>query len=392
MAAPRKRTPDEGAGENGKPARAFLVVGEDDFRVGEKAGELVERLLGGADRQFALDVVEGRVERVDAAVQAVLACMAGAQTVPLFGGNRVVWLRDAVFLAEKARTQSQDDATDGQSDEPRSKPVREALSRLAEAIEAGLPDGTSLLVTAPAVGRRSPLFRAVERVGQVIAFERSDKPYLVKQEAGAFLDGQLRRAGIRMAGAVREMFLDRVGADSRCIAGEVAKLAVYLGGKPEAGGGDVDAVVSCTREAIWWDLTDAIGDGRLAAALGVLRQLLFQGVDPVFLAGRLFGHVKSLSVLRETLDRGWLTLDPSGRRAVWRELSADDSATLGRLTEDPRRLHPVRTAILARQAKRLSRERLDRNLRTVLLIRERLVRSSLPPKLVLEVGLVEMLA
>jgi len=388
MAAPRKGTQGDGAGKGA--ARVHLIVGDDEFRVNEEAGKQVESLLAGADRQFALDVVDGRVERADAAVQAVRACVAGLQTVPLFGGNRVVWLRDAVFLEEKSRGRADAEGAD-ESDEPRSKPLREALEQMVEFLGKGLPEGSSLVITAPGIPKRSALYKVVERIGRVAAFDRSEKAYLARQEAAAFLDEQLKREHFRLASAARELFLERTGSDSRCIAGEVAKLAVYLGGKAEAGVADVEAVVSCTREAIWWELTDAVGDGRMAVALRVLRQLLFQGVEPIFLVGRLFNHIKQLSVLREALDLGWLTLDRSGRAATWRELSENAAAVLGNLADDPRRLHPVRTAILARQAQRMSRARLDRSLRTALRVRERLVRSSLPPRLILELGLLEML-
>ena len=44
------------------PPSVYLVYGDDEYRVSEKAGAIVDRLVPEAERTFGLEIIEGRCD------------------------------------------------------------------------------------------------------------------------------------------------------------------------------------------------------------------------------------------------------------------------------------------------------------------------------------------
>jgi hypothetical protein len=105
----------------------------------------------------------------------------GVATVGLFGGAKVVWLREASFFLRSPCPASL-------------KQVKEAVARLTEEIKRGLLPGQRLLITAAKVHRGYAFYKAcVRRPGAVVEYDLADKP---KEMAGA---GPGHGAGIARA-------------------------------------------------------------------------------------------------------------------------------------------------------------------------------------------------
>ena len=116
-----------------------LVFGDEDFLVRDRAKQIYEgwcAAAGGMDHE----VVDGTVRNADEALQALAKLNEALQTLPFFGGNKVVWLRGANFLGDD-RTAS-------------SAAVTDRLTELAKSWESFDWQGVQLLISAGKVDKR----------------------------------------------------------------------------------------------------------------------------------------------------------------------------------------------------------------------------------------------
>ena len=85
------------------PANLHLVCGADDFLVEQKARAIVDAGVPVAERALGLEVLDGRVDSADAAVEVLRKCIEAVLTIGFFGGAKLVWLKNATFLNPQVR-------------------------------------------------------------------------------------------------------------------------------------------------------------------------------------------------------------------------------------------------------------------------------------------------
>ena len=362
-------------GESAGRQALFLVLGEDEYRVRTRARELVDQLCPPAEAAFGLEIIDAAVENAAEGILAVRRCLEALRTLGFLGGRKVVWLRDATLFTVEA-------AAD----------VRATVEELTGQIKAGLPTGQTLVISAQKVFRGSAFFKVCQAAGHIEEFEKP-KPWKQAEYArGQVLDA-FRVAGLKAAADAVDLFLDRVGTDTRQIIQEAEKLAVYLGDRKDVCQDDVQAVVSLSRESIAWDLADAVGARDLPGALKILRQLVFQGEEPIGLIYSLEGRFREMIVLREALDRGWarVTGEGYGKKLEWKA-GPEIEAKLTAMGRDPRVGHPYRNLKLAEQAQRFSMVQLRRGHAQMVRAHEAMVSTAVPSALQMELLLLKLLA
>ncbi|MBN1269806.1 MAG: DNA polymerase III subunit delta [Kiritimatiellae bacterium] len=367
------------SGKSGSAAGSvYLVFGEDEYTAANKAREIVEKLCPLDQQTLGLEVIEGRVDTVADAVTALTKCIEGFRTVGFFGGRKVVWLRDAVFLY---------DSVTGRSDD-----VKARLEILTNEIKKGLAPEQFLVVSGVKVDGRSAFFKACKAAGTVFAYEKPDQGYKAEQQAAERAEEALERAGLSMRGGLIEDFVRKTGTDTRQIVQEVEKLAVYLGAERNVRPEDIDAVVCSSRDAMGWDLADAVGSRDLPRALATMRRLFAQKESPVGLIFILEGRFRDLAVMRSCMDRGWVRFGKTGYRTDTRWSDGEEvESTLGWMgKKDPRKLHPYRAYLLSQQAARFTADQLDWCRRRILSAHERMISSGVPSELVLEFLILEL--
>ena len=353
-------------------APVYLLHGGDEFLVATNARALVDRLCPAADQALGLEIIEAQdTATVAEALAALRACLQAVQTVGFFGVQKVVWLRDAVLFGQSRVVQSDD--------------VKAALEPVVQELKRGLPEGIRLVISAPGIDKRSALYRACKERGVTLEYAVPEKAYQVEAQAQERAAELFRREGLTIQAAVLEQFIGKAGTDTRQIAQEVEKLRLYLGEGAEVTGRAIREVVSPAREASSWDFEDAVGTRQVGEALRILRQLLFQGENPIGLIIRLETRFRDLMVLRSCVDRHWCRIVHRGAFAVaeWAEDPQAD-AYCGQLDRDPRGYHPYRAGRLAEQAGAYRARELVRAADTLLEGHRKMVSSSLPPPLILE--------
>ena len=83
------------------------MIGSDEGLVREKALELHNRLTGGHDDGFTHEIIDGIADNSDSAFEICSNVIQALQTLPMFGGDKVVWLRNANFLGDNVTGRSQ---------------------------------------------------------------------------------------------------------------------------------------------------------------------------------------------------------------------------------------------------------------------------------------------
>jgi DNA polymerase III subunit delta len=358
--------------------KTFMVYGSDGYRVKEKSGEIVNKLLSRDEQVTSLEVIEGAVDTKEAALAVIHRCIAGLRSASLFCPKRVVWLKSASFLRE-SRAGSTDD-------------VKAQLEVLGDLLKQGLPDDTNFLITADGIDGRTKFFKSCSSAGEKHEFNVPEDKKGSFDEAADFLRDRLQAAGYTMSYEVMDLFLRKVGLESWHIIQEADKLMALADGRKEIGRKDVEDVTSDFSESKGWDLPDAVTTGNLAQSIAILRKLLFQKEDPIFLVILLEQRFRELLVLRTALDKGWLR--SSGRECSWAAASdeADQFLNSGFLKKDLRKQHPYRVMLLARQAERQTMASIARWLEALANTHEKIVTSSVASGTHMEMLLVRMLS
>jgi DNA polymerase-3 subunit delta len=360
----------------------YLFFGEDEYQVSTRARALTEKLVPAAEAAFGLELVDGRVDTVDAALRALSACMLALNTRGFFAARKVVWLRDVSFLGENRAAQSET--------------VKARVADLTGMIKAGLPEGAVLVISAGSLDKRSAFYKACEKAGTVAEFAFPEKEWEAKRYMEGALDALLKEEGLSMPGDARAAFIEKTGNDARQAAGELQKLAIYLGARKKVTREDVELLTVTSREAMTWSLADAVGTQDITRALALVRQLLFQKEAPTVLVGIIESRLRDLMVFREALDRKWLhfSAEGMGKPSVsWKPLPPEvEKAYAAAFKKDPRKEHPFRAGLLAAQAQKFPAARLRRCQKHAVEAHASLLTTMLPPPLVLETLLFKMLA
>src|SRR5438105_12865200 len=76
------------------------VVGSDESAVKRAAQELADQLVSPEAGEFGRDIIDGAAENSDQAVTRIHQTIEALLTFPFFGGEKLVWLKNANFLAD----------------------------------------------------------------------------------------------------------------------------------------------------------------------------------------------------------------------------------------------------------------------------------------------------
>ncbi len=362
----------------GGKKQAYLFVGNDEHPLSLAARELVNARVPPAEQAFGLDIVEGRAESTDAALETIKRCYQALVTPAfLMAGSKLVWWRSVTFFDDVKLAANED--------------IKEALKDIVSALEEGRAGETLLLVTTPGMDKRSAFYKQFSARAEVREFMMPEKAYLVERVGREKIGSMLREKGLSAEPAAVQMILDRLGADSRLIAMELEKLSLYLGATRRVTVKDVEAVVSSTLTSVMWDLQDALGERKLAKAVEILRELLADGESPIGLVVSLSNRLRDLLLYREGLDQGWLHV--RGESAEWGSLPGEvDALFSSAFKRDPRTAHPFVVGRMANQARNYTAAVLRRNQAILTDSYEALVSSRVPQGTVLELMLVRMMS
>ncbi|MBM3671276.1 MAG: hypothetical protein FJW86_03690 [Actinobacteria bacterium] len=273
---------------------AHFVKGTDPILRDEAVSALVETLLDGEDRSFALEdfTIPADAKAADdddtdedgeIAGTPFAAALNAAHTPPMMTAVRVVVVRDVGNLAAAE------------------------VSALKAYLADPTPTTELVLVAGGTVRKASATIGALEKLvgadGDVVG-PKSEKSTDVLQR-------ELDDAGLSLSAAAAKLLIAHVGGDVGLIPGLVETLAAVHGAGAQL---DVDEVAPYLGEAgaiPMWDLTNAIERGDIPEAMAVVQRLLTttspsqpKPLHPLEVMGFLHGHYRRLLRLDDPEIRG----------------------------------------------------------------------------------------
>ena len=352
----------------------FLYFGNDEYLVGLNSRKKVDQICPEAEQSLSLEVIDGAAGKIDDAVAAVDQCLAAFRTVGLFGGKKVVWLRDASFLKHAVIMKNAD--------------VKRLLGELASDIKAGLAEDQFLILSAPGIDKRSAFYKALKDVAELSEYDIPERAYEARPVALKRAVSLFKREGYTIDSAAADAFIDKTGFETRQIMNEVEKLVLYKGDDKSIALPDVQSITSSSGEAIAWDFTDAVAERRLGEAIRIFRQLLFQKQTAIGLIIQIESMFQNMLRFREYIDAGWLRMN--GNRIQWaNDPEIDDY--FSEMGDDPRKMHWFRASKLAGQAVPYTSRALAARKRLVVDTHERMLSGgSIPHDLMFETLLAKL--
>ena len=346
----------------------YFYCGNDEYLVGLNARRKVDEVCPEAEQTLSLEIIDGSAAKIDDAAAVLDQCVAAFRTVGLFGGKKVVWLRDASFLKNAVIMKNDQ--------------VKRMLAELAADLKAGLSEDQFLILSAPGIDKRSAFYKAVKDVAGISEYDIPERDYEARPVALKRAVSLFKREGYSIAGDAADVFIERTGFETRQIMNEVEKMVLFKGSDKTVALEDVLLITSVSGEAIAWDFTDAVAERKLGDAIRIFRQLLFQKQTAIGLIIQLESLFQNLLRFREYMDAGWLRLN--GNRIQWSDdPELDDYFSV--MPDDPRKMHWFRASKIAGQASRYTSRALAARKKLVLDTHERMISTgSIPHELLFE--------
>lgn len=358
-----------------------LLCGDDDFAVKQRAKQIFQQWsgeLGGMDHE----IIEASVGNSGDALTVIGRLREALQTLPFFGGGKVVWLRDCNFLGEE-RTAS-------------SAAVTETLASLAEELKAFEWQNVRLLVSAGKVDKRKVFFKTLDKLGNVEVFSAwsvEDKDWVERAEAAA--RNAVRQRQKEIAKDALAEIINRVGPNARQLETEVEKLCLFVGEREEIQLPDVQTICSRNKTARAFALGDALGDRDLSRLLKRLDEELWEtkfdkDKSEIGLLYGLISKVRAMLFLKEMLREGWIreARDYNSFKTQLEGVPADKLPADRKF--NPLALNPYVLYKALPQARKYTSGELVRAMEILLRCNQRLVSSGLDEALVLQQALVQI--
>jgi DNA polymerase-3 subunit delta len=354
-----------------------LIGGSDEFSVKEAAAKLAEKLAPRDGGEFATEIIEGAAGNQDEALKILGRVHEALNTVGLFGGDKLVWLKNTNLLTDEKGVTAE--------------AVKDALAELTERLKRGLPDGVRLLISAIGCDRRKSIYKTIEKTGAVQFFEAIEEGRHGDEEIAEFIQRRVREEKKTMTDAASGVFRELVAPSLREMANELEKLCLYVGHRTEITDADVRAICSASRQAVIWDLTDALGARSLPRALAALDNLLAHGENAMGIVMMLAAQFRLMLLAKDLVQRKRITVTdvPFPFLKAFENLPASETAHFPR-TKEGKLPSPWRLYRCAVATKNFSTTELVRALELILEANRQLVSTQLDERLLLEQAMVKI--
>ncbi len=268
------------------------VVGSDESEVKRAAQALADQLSLAEAGEFGRDVIDGCADNADQAATRIHQTIDALLTLPFFGGEKFVWLKNANFLGDNVMG--------------RASGVVAALEKLGAILGAGLPEDVSFLLSATEVDKRRAFYKTLAKAGNVEVFDKLDTSRSGWEElAAAEAKRRATERQLAFAPEALELFAMLTGGDSRAMENELEKLSLHLSGeRREISARDVRLLVPLTRAGGIFELSDALGLRDAQRCLDLVGRLLEQGESAMgILLVAIVPTIRNLLLVKDLMGR-----------------------------------------------------------------------------------------
>lgn len=272
-----------------------FICGPDDFLVNRLGQERFAALGAEVADEFSREVLNGFANNGDEVAAAINRFRESAQTVPMFGGRRVIWLKDVNFLA---------DSVTG-----RAEGTLKLVGELQALLERINPAEVGVLITAAPIDRRRvfPKWCEAHADFALVGDEGRDAGGLAQTVLA-----EARAQGAAIAPDALELLLARIGPNPRLLVEEIHKLAAYAGEGAAIEEAHVAELTPNVAEGDFFEAAEAFFSGDLPWALQALHRHFFIGGDARPVISALQNRNRLFIQLKVLLDAGEIRLGPRG--------------------------------------------------------------------------------
>ena len=296
--------------------KIYFIVGTDDFRRNTRCQEITASLLTQEEREFQL-------ERYDETSSTLEACMEAIQTPSLFNDKKVILVSGISKLLEKSTKQDE----------------------WWNLIKDHFPDNVTLLLTDAAVDKRKQLFRNLKEIAHFEEYEiLDDGKKQHRAELELFCIERARSLSREIDRAAIDFLVESLGGETGLMDSELEKIDIFLGKNQQKITKEIcREILSGTREALIYELNDAIMSQSLEQALMIFKHLTGQKESPQAVIASLVKiyrlWIQAASLLSESRTLAFPKYYDPDAIKTWAEQFIEKYPDLELLKEHPYRVY-----------------------------------------------------
>jgi DNA polymerase-3 subunit delta len=271
-----------------------FICGADDFLVGRLGQQRFDALAADVTDEFSREVLNGFAANVGEVEATVNRFRESAQTISMFGGKRVIWLKDVNFLA---------DSVTG-----RAESTLKLVEDLQQILRGVNPAETSVLITAAPVDRRRSFPKWCEKNADFTLVGGDDADGALE----AVVLAEARAVGATISPEAARLLLAKVGANTRLLVEEVHKLATYVAPGEMIQDTHVADLTPNVAEGDFFEAAESFFSGDLQWTLAALQRHFFTGGDARPVISALQNRNRILLQIRALVDAGDVRVGPRG--------------------------------------------------------------------------------
>ena len=360
-------------------ANIYAVVGSDEAEVKRVATDFATKLTPPDSGDFGLEVIDGTADNAEQAGTRIRSTIEALQTLPFFGGAKLVWLKSANFL--------------GDNPVGRTANVQAALEELTDLINADLGPGVVLLISAIDVDKRRSFYKSLARSAELQVIDRLDATRSGwEEEATEIVRSRAQKRKLEFEDDALDLFVLLTGGDTRQIENELDKIDIFLGEERRVKVDQVRELVPLSRAGVIFELGNALAARDLELALTLVRRLLDQGESAIgILLVAILPTIRNLLLAKDLMERHRLSRPhaPFQFISTVNRLPADATEHLPRKKDGS--INAYALGIAAQHAHRFETKQLIEGMQACLEANLQLVTSQLDHELILTEVVVKLL-
>jgi DNA polymerase III subunit delta len=272
-------------------SRIYVVIGSDEGQVREESHRLYRELTGGVDDDFTHETIEGHVNNAEQADRIIGQTLQALQTYSMFGGDKVVWLRNVSFMGNERTAEAES--------------VISRVEELGNVLRAGLGSGVSFVISATKIDKRRSFWKFLEAHASVAVFEKIDTSREGwEEEVAQLVLEKAKGCELDFEDDALELFIMQAGEATNQIVNELEKLRLYLGDRKTVTLADVRVMVPLSRVGVVFETGRALQTGDVERAIELIDEQLEQGESGVgIMRASIIPTVRNLFMARILIER-----------------------------------------------------------------------------------------
>ncbi|MGB0370429.1 MAG: DNA polymerase III subunit delta [Opitutales bacterium] len=274
--------------------------GDDDYLLTQRAKETWDTWIAetGAD-EYSIEIIDGRANNVSDVDSVISQAVGSLQAMSLFGGAKLVWIRNANFFADSVTGRAQG--------------TQDLLDRLKSTIDTLDGESARLLISATPVDRRRAGYKWFFKQGKGdhLAFDGKNLGPLY-----ALIEKIANEAKVTFSGNAREILIAKVSGNARVVENETAKVATMVGPGGTVSEEHIHEHVPVFGDTDFFEAAEAFYTLDLKKTLIALDRHFFTFSDARGLISNLQGRNRLLIQIRTLLDAKAIRLSGGPRGGV----------------------------------------------------------------------------